>query len=139
MWRSVLLGVVLAALVAGCSWSGEAASSSHTGWTAYPLPKTGTVGGRVFVKGGVQFPRRKKPPPATNTRFTFVAIPASGPMIVRHLKTDREGRFRLDVPPGRYRFGCTFVASEPLAQAARQSMVVQAGRVVRVRLIESVR
>ena len=115
------------------------ASSSHTGWTAYPLPKTGTVAGRVVVKGGVQFPGGKKPPPATNTRFTFVAIPASGPMVVRHLKTDGEGGFRLDLPPGRYRFGCTFVASEPLAQAARQSMVVRAGQVVHARLIESVR
>lgn len=97
------------------------------------------MAGRVVVKGGVQFPHRKKPPPATNTPFTFVAIPASGPMIVLHLKTDREGRFRRDLPPGRYRFGCTFIASEPLARAARQSMVVQAGRVVRVRLIEGVR
>jgi hypothetical protein len=139
MLRSVLLGVVLAGILAGCSWDGDTVSSHHTGSTTYPLPKTGTVAGRVVVKGGVQFPHRKKPPPATDTRFTFVAIPASGPMIVRHLKTDREGRFRLDLPPGRYRFGRTFVASEPLAQAARQSNVVRVGRVVRVRLIEGVR
>jgi hypothetical protein len=134
MWRSVLLGVVLAGVLAGCSWGGGGLGSASS-----RVADTGTVAGRVVVSGGVQFPDHKKPAPATNTPFTFVAIPASGPMIVRHLKTDREGRFRLDLPPGRYRFGCTFVASEPLAQAARQSMVVLAGRVVRVRLIEGVR
>jgi hypothetical protein len=136
MWRSVLLGVVL---VVGVVLAGVLVG----GGSGRPIGDTGvqsgTVSGRVVVKGGVQFPHRKKPPPATNTRFTFVAIPATGPTIVRHLKTDREGRFRLRLASGRYRFGCTFVASEPLAQAARQSMVVPAGRVVRVRLIEGVR
>lgn len=138
MMRSVLLLFGLCGVLAGCSWDGDTASSPHTGWAAYASSKTGTVAGRVVVRGGVQFPHREKPPPATNTRFTFVAIPATGPGIVRRLKTDGKGRFRLDLPAGRYRFGCTFVASEPPAQAARQSMVVRAGQVVHVRLIESV-
>jgi len=138
MRRCVLLGVVLAGVLAGCSLDGGSRAGSIQVSLGGPLRVlAGTVAGRVVVKGGVQFPRRKKPPPATNTRFTFVAIPASGPMIVRHLKTDGEGRFRLRLAPGRYRIGCTFVASEPLAEAARQSMVVRAGG--RVRLIEGVR
>jgi hypothetical protein len=136
MWRSVAIGVVLAGLLAGCTWSSGQASSSGSGWTAYPM---GTVDGRVVVQGGVQFPHHKKPRPATNTPFTFVAVPASGRMVVRHLETDAHGRFRLHLPPGRYRVGGTFTKSEPLAQAAKEVLLVSAGRVVRVRLIEGVR
>jgi hypothetical protein len=122
-------------VLAGCSWGGGDASSPRSGWTAYPM---GTVVGRVVVSGGVMFPHHKKPLPATNTSFTFVAIPATGNMLVRHLKTDGKGRFRIDLPPGRYRVGSTFTASEPLAEAARKVMLVQAGRVVHLRLTEAV-
>jgi hypothetical protein len=135
MWRSFLLGAVLAGVLAGCSWSGGEASSSQSGWTAYPM---GTVAGRVVVLGGVQFPHHKKPLPATNTPFTFVAVLGTGQMTVRHLKTDGEGRFRLDLPPGRYRVGGTFTASEPLAQAARRVVLLRAGQAVHLRLTESV-
>jgi hypothetical protein len=136
MWRSFLLLVGLVGLLAGCSWSSDQASSSRSGWMAYPM---GTVDGRVVVRGGVQFPHAKKPRPATNTPFTFVAVPASGRMIVRHVKTDAHGRFRLRLPPGRYSVGGTFTESEPLAEAAKEVLVVAVGRVVRVRLTEAVR
>jgi hypothetical protein len=135
MWRSVAIGVLLVGVLAGCSWSGVDASSPQSG-TAYPMS---TVAGQVVVSGGVQFPHHKKPLPATNTPFWFVAIPATGRMLVQHVKTDGDGRFQLALPPGRYRVGGTFTASEPLAQAARKVMVVRAGRVVHVRLTESVR
>jgi hypothetical protein len=135
MWRSVTIGVLLTALLAGCSWSSDQASSSRSGWTAYPM---GTVDGRVVVRGGVQFPHAKKPRPATNTPFTFVAVPASGTMVVRHVKTAAHGRFRLHLPPGRYRVGGTFTESAPLAQAANKALFVSAGRVVHARLTESV-
>ena len=136
MWRSITIGVLLTGLLAGCSWSSGQASSSGSGWTAYPM---GTVDGRVVVQGGVQFPHHKKPRPATNTPFTFVAVPASGRMVVRHLKTDSHGRFRLHLPPGRYRVGGTFTNSEPLAQAAKNVILVRAGRVAHVQLTERVR
>jgi hypothetical protein len=51
---------------------------------AFP-PLTGAVIGRVVVSGGVQFPHHKKPLPATNTSFAFVAIPATGKMLVPQL------------------------------------------------------
>jgi hypothetical protein len=97
------------------------------------------VDGRVVVRGGVQFPHHKKPRPATNTPFTFVAVPATGKMLIRHLKTDNHGRFRLQLPPGRYRLGGTFTESEPLRRAAKEALVVPVGLVVRVMLTESVR
>lgn len=99
----------------------------------------GTVHGRVVVRGGVQFPHAKKPRPATNTPLTFVAVPASGKMIVRHVKTDAHGRFRLRLPPGRYSVGGTFTKSEPLAQAAKKVILVRAGRAAHVQLTEGVR
>ena len=136
MWRSVAIWVLLAGMLAGCSWSSDPASSSRSGWTAYPM---GTVQGRVVVRGGVQFPHAKKPRPATNTPLTFVAVPASGKMIVRHVETDAHGRFRLRLPPGRYSVGGTFTKSEPLAQAAKKVILVRAGRAAHVQLTEGVR
>jgi hypothetical protein len=138
MWRSITIGVILAGLLAGCSLGANEGGSStpaSTGWRAYPK---GTVDGRVVVLGGVEFPHAKKPLPATNTPFTFVAVPASGTMVVRHLKTNAHGRFRLRLPPGRYRVGATFNKSAPLAAAAKKVLLVAAGRVVQVRLTEFV-
>lgn len=140
MWRSVAIGVVLAGGLAGCSWATGGAGSqggSGTGWTAYPI--SGTVAGQVVASGGIQFPLHKKPRPATNTPLTFVAIPATGRMVVKHLKTDGKGRFLVGLAPGRYRVGATFTSSEPLAQAARKLIIVRAGRMEHVRLIEGVR
>lgn len=133
--RNVATAAVLAGLLTGCSWGGDA-SQSRSGWTAYP---TGTVAGRVVLSGGVQFPGTTKTLPATNTPFTFVAVPATGRMIARRITTDAHGRFDLRLPPGRYRVGATFTDSEPVAEAARKVVLVRAGRVVHVRLTESVR
>lgn len=101
------------------------------------VPAIGTISGRAVVEGGVQFPEGEKPPPATNTRFTFVAIPATGQTVVRHLKADLEGRFQLDLPPGTYRIGETVLPGVP---TARQGfVVVRSGQVAQVRLKMSVR
>jgi hypothetical protein len=135
MWRSVVIAVALAGTLAGCSWEDGAGSTSRSGWTAYP---TGTIAGRIVVSGGVQFPGVKGPFPAMNTPFTFVAAPATGAVVVRRLRTDRAGRFRVALPPGRYKVGATFIASEPLRQAAGKLLVVGAGHTVHVRLTEEV-
>jgi hypothetical protein len=51
MWRSVAIGVVLAGVLAGCSW-GDASRSSTGGWTAYP-PSAGAVAKVVERMGDV--------------------------------------------------------------------------------------
>jgi hypothetical protein len=139
MWRSVAIGVVLAGGLAGCSWTTAATGSQAGSGTGPAVPLSGAVVGQVVVSGGVQFPHHKKTRPAANTPLAFVAIPVTGRMVVKRVKTDSKGRFLVGLAPGRYRVGGTFTASEPLAQAARKVILVRADRVVHVRLTEAVR
>jgi hypothetical protein len=135
MMRSVLLLVGLYGVLAGCSWTNGSAGPAASSQAAEP----GTIAGRVMLLGsGVQFPGVKGPFPATNTPFTFVAV-LGRQMFVRKVKTDAKARFRLAIPPGRYRVGATFTASAPLRPAAKKVILVRPGQVTRVGLTEGVR
>jgi len=61
MWRCVAIGVLLTALLAGCSWTTEgqdSASSVTAGWTAYPVHKFRVPNGttRSYPRAALVYP-----------------------------------------------------------------------------------
>ena len=105
MWRSVLLGVVVAGLVAGCGLGGGSGRAASAVKVGVPEPLTGTVSGLVVVEGG------KDPMfggsdinPMKYARVVVTGWDTSGAKVERHLTCDRHGRFRVRLSPGRYTF-----------------------------------
>ena len=112
MWRSVLLGVVLAGVLAGCSLGG----GGH---------QSGSLVGVVAVEGGkTEF----SPLPGVNVRVV-------GGGVSRRLRSDRYGRFHIRLPAGRYVVTAVF-AGGGTGSDPRKSVVVSAGKPSRVKLIE---
>src|SRR4051794_9785661 len=119
MLRSVLLGVVLAGVLAGCSLG--VGSGRPTGDTGV---QSGSLVGVVAVEGGkTEF----SPLPGVNVRVV-------GGGVSRHLTSDRYGRFHTRLPSGRYVVTAVF-AGGGTGSDPRKSVVVSAGKPSRVKLI----
>ncbi len=133
MWRSVLLGVVLAGGLAGCSLGGGSGDSGAAGKTP------GTISGLVVVEGG--------PPPlpgqspsgvrrVKNAPIRITGETAAGARMVANLTSDGRGRFRIDLPTGRYTIIARIFRSAP-TQPQVDSVVVNGGQTTRVRITGS--
>jgi hypothetical protein len=122
MWRSVLLGVVLAVVLAGCSLgsgSGKAQSSGGGAGTG-----RGTVSGLVVTEGGhLPAPGESDIRPAKNASVLVTETDTSGAKVERHLTCDSHGRFTVTLRPGRYTFLAQIFPANPTHP--RKSVVVE--------------
>jgi hypothetical protein len=116
MWRSVLLGVVVAVLVAGCSLGGGSPGASQ-----------GTISGLVVVEGGMDpMFGGSDIHPVKAALVLVTGTDTSGAKVVGHLTCDGYGRFRVRLSPGRYTFLAQIFPANPTHP--RRSVVVVAGR-----------
>ena len=113
MWRNILVGVVLAGLVAGCSL-GDGSRGLNKG----------TVSGLVVVEGG------KDPMfggsdinPVKHASVLVTGSDTSGAEVERHLTCDSHGRFTVTLRPGRYTFLAEIFPANPTHP--RKSVVVK--------------
>jgi hypothetical protein len=137
MWRSVLLGVVFAGVLAGCSLGGGSGGAATTVKVGVPEPLTGTVSGLVVVEGG------KDPMfggsdirPVKNASVLVTGTDASGAKVERHLTCDGHGRFAVALNPGRYTFLAQIFPENPTHP--RRSVLVERGQGARIVLKGSV-
>jgi hypothetical protein len=122
MWRSVLLGVVLAGVLAGCSLgggSGKAQSSDGGAGSG-----RGTVSGLVVTEGGhLPAPGESDVRPARNASVLVTGTDTSGAKVERHLTCDSHGRFTVTLRSGRYTFLAQIFPANPTHP--RKSVVVE--------------
>ena len=86
MWRSVFLGVVLAGVLAGCSFDPTVSKE--------PFPRATHVRGMIVTVGGPTGAAK----PVSGARIRFLGSGESAVVVA-----SKDGRFALDMPPGRYR------------------------------------
>jgi hypothetical protein len=127
MWRTVLLGVVVAGLVAGCSLGGGSGGAASAVKVGVPEPLTGTVSGLVVVEGG------KDPmfggSDINPVKRAFVLVTGrttAGAKVDRHLTCDMHGRFRVRLNPGHYTFLAQIFPANPTHP--RKLVVVERGQ-----------
>ena len=91
MWRSVLLAVVLAGVLSGCSFDPTVSKE--------PFPRATHVRGMIVTVGG---PAPGAPKPISGARIRFLGSGESAVVVA-----SKDGRFAFDMPPGRYRVEIT--------------------------------
>jgi hypothetical protein len=144
MLRSVLLGVVLAGVLAGCSLGGGSGQSGSTGGSLGALQEgsgkaTVIVSGLVVVEGGPPPLSGQSPSGVRPVKYAAIRITgrsAVGGRVVRKLTCDEHGRFRIDLPPGRYAVVAKVFRSAT-QQPGVESVVVNDGQTTRVRITGS--
>ena len=98
MWRSVLLGVVLAGVLAGCSLGGESGAGSAVTAQARATGGDVTAHGMIVRVGG---------PNAGATAIPGAELRFVGSQRSVTVRAEARGRFALDVAPGSYRVKVT--------------------------------
>lgn len=119
MWRSVVLTVGLAGVLAGCSFDPIVSRESVSKAT---LPRATQVRGMIVTVGG---PAPGPPRPIPGARLRFRGLRESAVVVA-----SKDGRFAFDVPPGRYRveiIGHAPMANGTFISPIPDSVVVRRG------------
>jgi hypothetical protein len=131
MRRSVLLGVVLAGVLAGCSLGGgSGAGTVSTPHVGVPVPPTGRVTGLVVTEGGPAIIGGSDIHPVKNALVQVTGTDTSGVKVEKHLTCDSHGRFSVSLNPGRYTFLAQIFPANPTHP--RKSVVVERGQNSRI-------
>lgn len=98
--------------------------------------RSGTVLGVVVVEGGpLPQPAQSDGRPVDSAPLVVRGRTQSGHVLVRRLTADGRGRFRLTLPPGRYRITAPIFGN---VRGPHRRVVVHAGRTLHVRLVGDV-
>jgi hypothetical protein len=100
----------------------------------------GRVTGEVVVEGGAELLNSAGGRhPIRSAPVLVVGITTSGKRVVRRFAADRQGRFGLTLPPGRYTFTAVlYQGSIPLAQEPHATIRVPSRNQRRVEIVEQV-
>lgn len=136
MLRSVLVAIVLAWLLVGCSLGGGSRDQAGQLGTLREggSGKTfGTVSGLVVIEGGpAVVSGQSDVRPVKNAIIDVSGRSAAGGIIVCLLTANGRGRFRVVLPPGRYKLIARIFPANP--DHPQRSVVVEAGQSIRVLL-----
>jgi hypothetical protein len=139
---SVALAVTLMVGLVWLGWRSTVPTPHLVGANVVPI--TGNVvvegGPEVVVEGGSGVPSSAADVhPIRSASVLVRGITTSGKRVLRRFAADRQGRFGLTLPPGRYTFTAVlYQGSIPLAQEPHSTFHVRRGRQSRVEIVEQV-
>jgi hypothetical protein len=132
-----VLAVALLVGLAGFAWLGWRSTVP----TFHPAAgNLVPVTGQVMVEGGPAVPSSASDiHPITSAPVLVIGVTTTGKRVLRRFAADRQGRFGLTLPPGRYTFTAVlYQGSIPLAQEPHATVRIRPGRQPRVEIVEQV-
>jgi hypothetical protein len=132
---SVALVVTLLAGLAGFAWIGWRSTAPTTQLVG---ANVGRVTGEVVVEGGAAVSNPASDiQPIRSAPVLVRGITTSGKRVLRRFPADRQGRFGVTLPPGRYTFTAVlYQGSIPLAQEPHATIRVPSRKQRRVEIVE---